>query len=292
MKQSIFDMLCMLGLSSKETREVYSIKTRDISPVTVYKDKQSGVIFIEDYYTGDSTYKSGKYLKEIIDNIGGTWDLERHADASRRSKTYKQFYFGKDIADFGCGYGDFLRVVKQDCSTLLGIELQQDLNEALNKDGIKCVKKLNEIHPLSLDVIFSFHVIEHFPTPINYLIKIRQKLREGGCVVIEVPHANDFLFSVLENESFKNFTLWSQHLVLHTRYSLKKLLEFCGFKEVLIEGIQRFSLSNHLQWLSRGLPSGHKSKLSLIDDDNLNNAYSSALNRIDATDTIVAIAYT
>ena len=70
MKQSIFDTLCMLGLSSKETREVYSIKTRDISPLTVYKDKESGVIFIDDYYTGDSTYKSGKYRKEEIGQYG------------------------------------------------------------------------------------------------------------------------------------------------------------------------------------------------------------------------------
>jgi len=54
--------------------------------------------------------------------------------------------------------------------------------------------------------------------------------------------------------------------------------------------VQRYPLSNHINWLSNGKPGGHKSSLSLIDTPALTSAYSDSLARIDATDTLVAIA--
>jgi len=109
-------------------------------------------------------------------------------------------------------------------------------------------------------------------------------------LVIEVPHANDFLLSTLNNDEFKQFTLWSQHLILHTKESLCRILRYAGFEDIRIEGVQRYPLSNHLNWLANGKAGGHKSPLSLIDSPTLTNAYSDSLARIDATDTLVAIA--
>ena len=112
----------------------------------------------------------------------------------------------------------------------------------------------------------------------------------GGQILIEVPHANDFLLSAVNCEVFKQFTLWSQHLVLHTRESLLKTLKFVGLEEIQIEGIQRYPISNHLNWLANGKAGGHKSPLSSLDSDALFDAYQNSLARIDATDTLVAIA--
>ena len=112
----------------------------------------------------------------------------------------------------------------------------------------------------------------------------------GGRILIEVPHANDFLLSFVNCEDFKQFTLWSQHLVLHTRDSLRKTLKFVGLEKIQIEGVQRYPLSNHLNWLANGKAGGHKSPLSSLDSDVLFEAYSNSLARIDATDTLVAIA--
>ena len=68
------------------------------------------------------------------------------------------------------------------------------------------------------------------------------------------------------------------------------MLEYVGLTEVLIEGVQRYPLSNHLNWLANGKAGGHKSPLSLLDSDVLFDAYQNALARIDATDTLVALA--
>ena len=170
------------------------------------------------------------------------------------------------------------------------VELQQNYIDELNSSDISCVNSLDAIDDKSLDVVVSFHVIEHLPNPLETLSELMLKAVSGGQVLIEVPHANDFLLSAVDCEEFKQFTLWSQHLVLHTRESLRKTLEFVGLKDIQIEGVQRYPLSNHLNWLAKGKAGGHKSPLSVLDSDVLFNAYQSSLARIDATDTLVAVA--
>lgn len=288
-KYSIFETLEILGLASKKTIEVYSENTRDIPGLRSFRDRVSGVIFIDEYYVGDEVYQKGKYREDVIGVNAGP-EYEAIMDAERRSSSYKQFYVGKTIADFGCGAGDFLRIVANDCQSSFGIELQQDYVEGLRSAGIPCMESVADFGDSFFDAIFAFHVIEHLPEPIEVIKSLHSKLTSGGVLIVEVPHANDILLGVLCSQRFRDFTLWSQHLVLHSRNSLKVLLEFCGFKDIVIEGRQRYPLSNHLNWLSDGKPGGHKSKLSMLDDPNLTRSYAAALNRVDGTDTLVAFA--
>jgi hypothetical protein len=111
----------------------------------------------------------------------------------------------------------------------------------------------------------------------------------GGKIIVEVPHANDFLFSFLDLEEFKKFTFWSEHLVLHNRTSLSAFLSRANFKNIVITGFQRYNLANHLHWLKEKKPSGHI-KWSMLATDQLDSAYSSMLEKIDMTDTLIAIA--
>jgi SAM-dependent methyltransferase len=180
--------------------------------------------------------------------------------------------------------------VKPYCSKVIGIELQQSYVDSLNASNISCVDNLSAVEDNSLDIVVSFHVIEHLPSPLETLEELKTKIVSGGQILIEVPHARDFLLSSVDCDQFKQFTLWSQHLVLHTRESLMKTLEFVGLVDIQIEGIQRYPLSNHLHWLANGMPGGHKSKLSLLDSDELHESYRNSLARIDATDTLVALA--
>ena len=173
---------------------------------------------------------------------------------------------------------------------MCGVELQQNYVDALNADDIRCENNLDAIQSDSIDVCVSFHVIEHLPNPLETLKLLKEKIVSGGMLIIEVPHANEFLLSTLNNDEFKQFTLWSQHLVLHTRESLNRMLSYVGFDDIRIEGVQRYPLSNHLNWLANGKAGGHKSPLSLIDSPTLANAYSDSLARLDVTDTLVAIA--
>jgi len=293
MKTPVFNTLQRLDLTSIKTRKLFNDRTRDIDDLKVWKDEVSGVIYIDDFYTSDETYIDGTYIdKQQKAEIAQAEkpDYERKMDAQRRLESNLKFVAGRRLVDFGCGGGDFLRLVKNDCAQVCGVELQQNYVDALNADDIRCENNLDAIKSNSIDVCVSFHVIEHLPDPLETLKLLKEKIVSGGMLIIEVPHANDLLLSTLKNDAFKQFTLWSQHLVLHTRESLSRMLSYVGFEDISIEGVQRYPLSNHLNWLSNGRPGGHKSPLSLIDSPTLTNAYSDSLARMNVTDTLVAIA--
>ena len=67
-------------------------------------------------------------------------------------------------------------------------------------------------------------------------------------------------------------------------------LDESGFKNINIYGIQRYSLANHIQWIKDKKPGGHYGDLKDIETPEIKHAYQEALNKIDATDTLIAIA--
>ncbi len=290
----IRETLLRLNLINEENIEVYSEKTRDNSNLSVYRDNYSKIIFIDEYYVGDKEYEDGDYRNEIIPSMKSkSGSLENIIDNERRYEKYRQFVVNKNICDYGCGEGNFLRLSKRSAKSVIGIELQKNFNDTINAEGMKCFTKLDELKQ-PIDTCFLFHCLEHLPDPIHTLKEIYQKLKPDGegNIIIEVPHAKDFLLDQLKWNSSKNFTLWSQHLLLHTRNSLEVFLLDSGFKNVHIEGVQRYNIANHLNWLINNKPGGHESPLSIIETENLKNSYSEALSKIDANDTLVAIATT
>jgi len=132
-----------------------------------------------------------------------------------------------------------------------------------------------------------FQVFEHLEGPLAMLNEAKRVLAQGGRIAIETPNARDWL---LHNcEAFREFTLTPKHLILHSRESLRRFLEHVGFRNIKIQGIQRYGLANHLCWLLNGKPGGHADWLEWIDDD-LDRHYAARLAALDATDTLWAVA--
>ncbi|MBG6147616.1 class I SAM-dependent methyltransferase [Roseibium album] len=285
----IFETLERLGLASLETRETFATSTRDREGLPVYRDSLSGVVYIDGFYVGDSTYEDGAYRQETVRRAGSR-DFELQKDTRRRVEAYSQFYTGKTVTEFGCGEGAFLRNIAENTLAVSGVELQADFIKTLMSDGFSCFDNPAAIASSSQDAVFAFHVLEHIPDPLQVLADLSAILKSGGIIVVEVPHADDFLLSQLKSDPFRKFTLWSQHLILHTRDSLHRMLKFAGFTDIVIDGVQRYPLSNHLKWLAEGQPGGHKGVLSALDTPELSSAYEAALRKIDATDTLVAVA--
>ena len=279
----VSELLLRIGAIKKENIEIFSTKTRDNNNLSVYRDKLSKVIFIDDFYIGDDEYLSGEYRQEL--NVS----YEDEVDSKRRYNSYLQFIAGKSIVDFGCGAGSFLRLAKNVAKSAIGVEIQKDFNAELNKNQIICYDDVSKI-PDEQDVIFLFVCLEHMENPNDILNILKSKLKKNnGKIIIEVPHAKDFLIDCLSTQSFIDFTLWSQHLILHTRESLGLLLADVGFNNVIIKGAQRFSISNHFSWVKFGKLGGHKTNLSLFETPELISAYDAALSKIDANDILVAV---
>ena len=278
-----------LGLIKEKNLGLYSKSTRDRKNLNVWIDKITKVIFIDDYYVGDGEYKSG-YYKQEKKNLTGNPSFERKMDLERRVKLFLPKLKNKTVVDIGCKEGEFLKAIKNVSGDVIGIDLDESSFSELRKIGIICYNNLNKIENNSIDMAFFFHSFEHFDDPLLMLKKTYKIIKPGGSIYIEVPHAKDILLNDLFIKEFKSFTLWSQHLILHTKESLSQMVSFCGYNSVEVTGVQRYPLSNHLYWLKEKKPGGHKSKLNFLDDKNLSLAYEKALISNDSTDTLLLSA--
>jgi len=191
--------------------------------------------------------------------------------------------------DVGAGVGGVIEQLRSVAREITAVEPQPQAREALLNSGYRAVRDLSNLAGEQFDVVTLFHVFEHLLDPQATLRQVHELMSTDGRVVIEVPHARDLLLSLLKVEAFMAFTFWSEHLILHTRESLTTFLEKAGFRDVSVQGVQRYPLANHLRWLHSSEPGGHETWRQLRSPG-LDQEYQAMLDRLDATDTIVATA--
>jgi len=301
MKNPIYKELKSLKLIKESNLITLNNKTRD-KRIKVIKDLKTKIIFLDKYITNNRYYSSVKYndnhlkflkkSKKKIANIKtslGNIETPMLEDDYRRADQFKKILKNKEILDFGCRWGGFLRNIK-DGKSLYGVELRE---ECINyvKNNFKKINISDNINHFEkkFDIITMFHVLEHIPQQIDILKLLKAKLRHKGKIIIEVPHAEDFLILQNELKEFKNFIFWSEHLILHTYKSLKTILTKSGFKNINIQFYQRYNFSNHLGWFLKREPGGHNFYRKIISDE-LNQSYCENLKKLGQTDTLIATA--
>ena len=285
-------------LVSNKNIEIISKETRD-SNVNVLKDKKEKIIFLAKHITGTTYYsdvknhdkrsinnKSKKKINHVLTKKGNikTTYLE---DDERRKKKLQKLFKGKDIIDYGCGWGNFLKKLKG-VKSKNGVEVGMDFIKYLNKKKIK-VKKNILNNNFNFDYITLFHVLHYLPNQIEILKILRSKLKKNGKVIIEVPNANDFLLSSDKFKFFRKFTFCKEQLILHTEKSLKLFVKKAGFKNIKIEFYQRYNINNHFGWFLHNKPGGHTFLKNLFDSKIIKN-YSNFLIKKKITDTLILTA--
>lgn len=275
-------------------------QTRD-KKIRVIKDLKTKIIFLEKYITKKEYYVSLRYKdddrkflkKQIkitnIKTFSGNIKVPIIEDDLRRANQFKNILKNKNVLDFGCGWGGFLRNI-QNYKSLNGVELRKECIGYVRRN-IKKINISNNINSFKrkFDIITAFHVLEHIPYQLETIRILKSKLKPKGKIIIEVPHAEDFLILQDELKEFKTFTFWSEHLILHTVKSLKTILSKSGFKKINIQFYQRYNFSNHLGWFLKRKPGGQNFYKNIINEE-LNYAYCENLKKIGQTDTLIAIA--
>ena len=213
------------------------------------------------------------------------WLNETERDDCRRFEMLKTAIVNRKILDFGCGAAGFLHRAADMAAEAAGVELEQRVRDHWS-GALQIHGALDEAGD-AYDLITAFHVIEHLPDPCSILKELAMRLREGGRMVIEVPSSEDALLTLYDNTAFRHFTYWSQHLFLFNTETLRRLADQAGLQVVSIRQFQRYPLSNHLYWLSRGQPGGHKA-WSFLDTPALTEAYAASLAAEGRCDTLIA----
>jgi 2-polyprenyl-3-methyl-5-hydroxy-6-metoxy-1,4-benzoquinol methylase len=290
---ALIELLDELGAIRKEELKPFYPRVRDRDDIEVLRCDFSEVIVLSSIAHVEATqYYEERSESSALEVNGDRVVTPRLGDNLRRAADFGHLIRGKRWLDFGCGLGGMLDELAADAASVTGLEPNRDRAGIVSARGHRVVAGAAELDAESLDVITMFHVLEHLAEPLAVLRDLKSRLAPGGTLLIEVPHARDALFTLYDCEAFKAFTFWSEHLVLHTRTSLRLLLAAAGFQDVEISGYQRYPLANHLYWLSRGRPGGQEqwSLLSTMNGGSGQGQYENDLGRLDRTDTLIALA--
>ena len=297
----IYHELKELKLISDKNLIKINNKIRD-KKMAVFKDKKEKVIFLEKFITNTNYYSSIKYKDndrkiiqkskkkyKYVKTLSGHMKMPLLDDALRRKDQFKKLLHNKEILDFGCGWAGFLRSVKN-AKSLHGVELRDECIEFI-KLNFKKINISNNINSFDkkFDIITLFHILEHIPNQILTLKNLKSKLKNKGKIIIEVPHAEDFLILQDELKEFKDYTFFSEHLILHTFKSLKTILTKAGFKKINIKFYQRYNFANHLGWFLKRKPGGHEFYNQIVSKE-FDKCYKENLIKIGQTDTLIAVA--
>mgnify|MGYP001212233185 CR=1 FL=1 len=249
--------------------------------IKAYICTKSNVIFLK------KKYSINNYYEKQNQNYWTWTTYNLFYDFERRSKYIEDIIKNKVWVDFGTGLGYMLKKMKNVYKKKYGIEVNKYCLDTLMAENIIVKEHINQIDE-KIDIITMFHVLEHIENPIDILNSFYNKLTDDGKIIIEIPHANDFMLTKIDNKEYKDFILWDEHLVLHNEESITKLLNFCNFEIIKFDYIQRYPLSNNLYWCNNKKPNGH-SILNFLNNTDLHIVYEDTLKKGKCTDTIILI---
>ncbi len=278
------------GLTDVGELRLYHPRVRDREDVQVLRCPRTGLIVLSrsDHMDLEHYQEQSGFSYWGVDSRESAL-LRTHRDDNRRVSQFRHLLEGKRCLDVGSGPGGFLDLARPHVESLAAVEPQAEVRRVLEDCGHRVYPSIESVSLTGLDIVTIFHVFEHMTNPIETLVQVRRRLRPRGLVIVEVPHGKDYLLSHLNHEPFKAFTFWSEHLILHTRNTLRLYLELAGFSNVKVAGYQRYPLANHLHWIRFGKPGGHETRPELSTPA-LDHAYAHMLDGMDATDTLIAIA--
>ena len=264
---------------------------RDRSELEILECASCGLVFLSSFeHIKDGFYENSKMHGQEMPDVQASFRVISR-DEERQFQYLKSALPNRSLLDFGCGTGGFLLKAQELAATAHGIDLDLRYSNHYRSQGLTVFQRLseipNDIRGKGYDIITMFHVLEHILDFKSILSALSEMLTDGGQIIIEVPNADDALLTLYHNEPFSHFTYWSCHLFLYTTKTLEMLVSQAGLKINYIKQIQRYSVSNHLYWLSNGRPGGHQ-KWYFLDSYELHAAYEKQLAAIGRCDTILA----
>ena len=96
-----------------------------------------------------------------------------------------------NVLDYGCNTGRHASYVKLAYGyNVMGADINKTAVAACKRKGIKAeviTKEFFDHYKFSFDVIINSHVLEHVNDPKDFLVNVRELLKEEGTFVIAIP---------------------------------------------------------------------------------------------------------
>lgn len=170
---------------------------------------------------------------------------------------------GRTVADFGCGSGLFLDLVKGVAAETVGIDSGVHFERHLAANGHRFLNNPEDLPPESLDVAVSFDTLEHVPDPVDFLRGVHRALKPGGTVFVGVPNQDDFLKALVP--AYVPFFYHLSHLHYFSGDTLRASLESAGFMHSKTVHVHKYSIMNMVNWALHGKGMGNQGEGTVFD---------------------------
>jgi SAM-dependent methyltransferase len=265
-----------------------------------YRCSECGIVFLHPIMTPEEEREF--YEREFADYMAargqaGGADPEQsfekwNPEGERRRALLEPWLRSEmSVLEIGSATGFLLDAIRPHVGdTLVGIEPGDAFREfSRDRLGIEAHPIRDAVADRRFDLLLAYYVVEHMRDPVAELSEWRELLRPGGHLAIEVPNVDDALVRYWGVEAFDRFYWQKAHYFNYSHRTLTMVLRMAGFEGVQTIPVQRYDISNHVHWLSKGKPGGLGAYRDLLDE-RVNAEYSRALRERWLCDTVMAVA--
>ena len=150
-------------------------------------------------------------------------------EAMEQAERYNRFLLGlvlphargRCVLDFGAGSGTFARKLRAENVDVRCVEPDPALRRELERLDLAVHGEMAGIPTESMDLVYSFNVLEHIADDAAALAGLRRVLKPGGRLILYVP-AFMILYSAMDRRV--------GHLRRYRKTSLRELVERSGFE--------------------------------------------------------------
>jgi 2-polyprenyl-3-methyl-5-hydroxy-6-metoxy-1,4-benzoquinol methylase len=233
----------VVGLQIKQCSDCFlvfrDLKPEDLQPSDLYKD----------YYS--SKQKPARFfnLLEFIVKLFRRW---RAFEISKLTDKIR-------VLDIGCGRGLTLWFLQEKYSAdVVGTQISEVAAEYARQSlGLEVLTKdllEQPFQPNQFSVVTMYHVLEHVPNPVGYIIEIGRILEPGGYLLIEVPNWNSWTRQLV-GQFWLGYDV-KHHISFFNDASLVEMLKKNGFSLVSHRSFSAeysifISVSSLTSWLTK-----------------------------------------
>ena len=237
-----------------EEARVLRIGIREDPKWPVWVCKNCRVHFIEPRYKDIRKYYEEEYRKNHDAAPGRIWTAEQRYEFQNFSALPSKKWLlehiptGGSLLDIGASAGGFLGIL-QDEFDVHALEWNPEDVAFLKQHDIPVsTENLEDAFPSqTFNVITALQVLEHQVDPVAFIQALKTKLVGGGYLYIEVPHVDDALVAVYNNEKYREFFYREPHITYWNAINLTSFLSTLGFEAKAI-WFQRYGLYDHMYW--------------------------------------------